>query len=81
MIKHIKIGLFLLLFTIPLMLFGIHLNNGRIHALSRGNYFFDITRNHPQISSINLKFADNVEKNPTKGWRNRKRIKNVEKVQ
>lgn len=58
MIKHIKIGLFLLLFTVPLMLYGIHLNNGRIHALSRGNYFFDITRNHPQISSINLKFAD-----------------------
>ena len=58
MIKHIKIGLFILIFTLPLMILGIHFNNGRIHALSRGNYFFNLTRNHPQISSIKLSFAD-----------------------
>ena len=56
--KHLKISLFILLLTIPLMIFGIYLNNNRIFSLYKGNYFFEKTRNHPNISSIVMRFTN-----------------------
>ena len=46
----------------------------------RFQYYFDIGSYHDSWEDFtveNLKFADNVEKNPTKGWKNRKRIKKL----
>lgn len=58
MLKHLKIGCVILLFCLPLLFWGISLNNSKIHNLSKGNYFFNTTRNHPNISSIEIKFND-----------------------
>lgn len=58
MTKHLKISLFILLFTIPLMIFGIYLNNNRIFSLYKGNHFFEKTRSHPNISSIVMRFSN-----------------------
>ncbi len=59
MLKHLKIGCVVLLFCLPLLFWGISLNNTKIHNLSKGNFFFDKTRNHPNISSIVLSFNNN----------------------
>ncbi len=56
MLKHLKIGIFILLLTLPLFIYGIYLNNSKIHTLSKGNYFFEATRDHPHIVSIIIKF-------------------------
>ncbi len=59
MLKHLKIGILILLILIPLFIYGIYLNNSRIHALSKGNYFFETTREHPYISTIVINFPNN----------------------
>lgn len=59
MLKHLKVSFFILLLALPLFVCGIYLNNSRIHALSKGNYFFEATRDHPHIASIIIKFNNN----------------------
>ncbi len=56
--KHIKIALILLLFAVPFLIYGIYLNSTRVHLLSRGNYFFDLTRNRADIEQIALVFPN-----------------------
>ena len=68
MLKYIKIALFILLFTLPLMFFGIHKNTQYAKSMSRGNYFFENTRNNPDVHQIVIEFEGNnaitfVEKN------------------
>ncbi len=54
--KHIKISGIVLLCCLPLLLWGLKINNDNIMLLSKGNYFFEKTRNSPNVSSIVLKF-------------------------
>lgn len=58
LLKHIKTALILLLFIIPFFAYAIHLNGTRIHLLSRGNYFFDLTRNRADIAQIKFVFPN-----------------------
>ena len=56
--KHIKISGIVLLCCLPLLFWGLKVNNDKIMLLSKGNYFFEKTRNSPNISSIILKFSN-----------------------
>ena len=58
LLKHIKSALILLLCVVPLFVYGVYLNGTRVHLLSRGNYFFDLTRNRADVSSIQLIFPN-----------------------
>lgn len=58
-LKNIKIAVILLCFLLPLLCFGIFLQTKQVHLFSRGDYFFDKTRNHANISQIALLFPDN----------------------
>ena len=58
MFNHLKIGVFILVFSIPFMIFGVNLNSQRILRLSKGNYFFEKTRNSPDISEIIISFPN-----------------------
>lgn len=66
LLKHIKIALILLLFIIPLFAYAIYVNGTRIHLLSRGNYFFDLTRNRADITQIKFIFPDKTALHITK---------------
>lgn len=54
MLRHIKIAIFLLCITIPLMLGGIYKSIKTTQMMSRGNYFFENSRNNPSVSKIIL---------------------------
>ncbi len=58
LLKHIKIALICLLIAIPLLVYGIYLNNTKIHLLARGNYFFEATRNSADITQIKIVFPN-----------------------
>ncbi len=58
LLKHIKFALILLLCVVPLFIYGTYLNSTRVHLLSRGNYFFDLTRNRADVASIQLIFPN-----------------------
>lgn len=58
MSKHIKIAAYLLLFTIPFFILGTVHNQKQIYVMSRGNYFFDNTRNNADIKEITLSFEE-----------------------
>lgn len=58
MLNHLKIvGLFLCV-SIPLMFFAFNRSAQNMHAISRGNYFFEKTRQNNDVKSIVLKFAN-----------------------
>lgn len=58
MLKHLKIiGLFLCI-SIPLMFFAFNRSALNMHAISRGNYFFENTRQNNDVKSIVLRFAN-----------------------
>lgn len=65
--KHLKISFFIFCFTLPLLLWGGYQNAHRILSMSRGNYFFEQTKNNAHIAAFRLQFADNktitLEKN------------------
>ena len=52
--RHIKISSIVLLCCLPLLFLGIKINNDKIMLLSKGNYFFEKTRNSSNVSSIIL---------------------------
>ncbi|MBO5038495.1 MAG: hypothetical protein J6C85_03455 [Alphaproteobacteria bacterium] len=54
--KHIKIAVLLLCLALPFSIVGLYKNNQHALTLSRGNYFFEKTRNTADISSIVLNF-------------------------
>ena len=62
MLKQLKLGCVILVCCLPFLFWGISINNAKIHNLSKGNYFFDTLRNHPNISSIILGFNNNSSK-------------------
>ena len=59
MIKHLKLICILLCFTLPLAFFGGHKSMISSRSASRGNYFFEKTKNHLNLKKIVLKFPDN----------------------
>ena len=56
--KHLKIAIFLLLLILPFFYFGVSQHNKRVHNLSRGNYFFNKTREAVDLNKISLSFND-----------------------
>lgn len=56
--KHIKIAILLLCLALPFSIVGLHKNNQQTLTLSRGNYFFEKTRNAADVKSIVLNFND-----------------------
>ena len=72
MLKHLKIGCVVLLFCLPLLFWGISLNNTKIHNLSKGNFFFDktsdfrktVANNSQTISTSSMAYAitDGIKK-------------------
>lgn len=58
MLKHIKFAIIFLLLTLPLFFWGIIEYNKKVFNLSRGNYFFEETRNSANISHIILSFSN-----------------------
>ena len=56
--KHLKAAFFILCLTIPLLLWGGYQNMQRVLSMSRGNYFFEQTKNNPAVTSFRLKFAN-----------------------
>ena len=60
MLKNIKIAIVLLCFLLPILFWGVFLQTKQMHLFSRGDYFFDKTRNHANISQIALIFPNDV---------------------
>ena len=60
MLKHLKVAFFIFCLTLPLLLWGGYQNMHRILSMSRGNYFFEQTKNNPSITSFRLKFANDA---------------------
>ena len=58
MLKHLKVAFFILCLTLPLLLWGGYQNIHHILSMSRGNYFFEQTKNSPIINAFHIKFAD-----------------------
>lgn len=58
MLKDIKIAVLLLCFVTPLALIGVHKNHQQALTLSRGNYFFERTRDTADVGSIVINFDD-----------------------
>ncbi len=54
--KHIKIAIILLCLIFPLLCFSLYQNGKNFYAMSRGNYFFQNTRNNTHLASIALEF-------------------------
>ncbi len=59
MLKQIKIAGFIALVTLSLMIFGIIKSAPYTNASSRGDYFFEKTKNAPDVQSVVLKSFDN----------------------
>ncbi len=57
--KHIKTAALLLLVTMPFFIFGIIHSQKQIYVMSRGNYFFENTRNNAAVKEITIKFTEN----------------------
>ena len=57
MLNHLKFVGILLCFSVPLMFFSFNRNAENMHAVSRGNYFFEKTRQNTDVKSIVLKFS------------------------
>lgn len=58
MLNHLKlVGLFLCI-SVPLMFFAFNRSAQNMHAVSRGNYFFEKTRQNSDVKSVVLKFSD-----------------------
>lgn len=60
MLKHIKISLLLLLLFVPLLMLGIFKNHKQMQVHSRGNYFFENTKNNNDLAKILIQRDDNV---------------------
>ena len=56
--RHLKFALFLLLLALPFFYFGITQHGKRVHNLSRGNYFFNKTREAVDLNKISISFND-----------------------
>ena len=56
--KHFKIISILLFITLPILYLGISKNNLFFGSLSRGSYFFEKTRNAPNINKIVMVFPN-----------------------
>ncbi len=56
--KHLRIACILLLITMPFLFLGIKKNNILFASLSKGSYFFENTRNSPNITKISLQFPN-----------------------
>ena len=59
--SHIKVALFLVCITLLLFCWGLFQNGKAFYALSRGNYFFENSRDNLQLSSITLDFENNQQ--------------------
>ncbi len=55
--KHIKTAICLLLILLPVFAAGLFFQQKKIFVMSRGNYFFDKTRNRTDIKEIILDFG------------------------
>ena len=58
MLNHLKFVGLLLCISIPLMFFAFNRSAENMHAISRGNFFFEKTRQNNDIKSITLRFAN-----------------------
>jgi hypothetical protein len=58
MTKHFKFAIFLFLLILPFFYYGITLHGKKVHNLSRGNYFFNKTRDDVNLNKIALSFND-----------------------
>lgn len=70
--NHLKIAAVLFFFCFSAMIFGITKNQQSFFSLSRGNYFFDNTRNSAHLKIIRIKFGDGETislKNKNRFWR------------
>lgn len=56
--KHIKTALVLLCFTIPLLFLGIRKSIYQTYTMSKGNYFFQNTRERADIAKIKITFPN-----------------------
>ena len=58
MTKHLKFAVFLFLLILPFFYYGITLHGKKVHNLSRGNYFFNKTRDEVKLNKIVVSFTD-----------------------
>lgn len=60
MLKHIKISVVLLLISLPFLIFGAIKNHKNMYIQSRGNYFFENTKNIPDLNKIIITKGDDL---------------------
>lgn len=58
MLTHIKTAVFILTASLILMFCGILYNGQQTYSMSRGNYFFEQTKNNSDIKTILISFTD-----------------------
>ena len=59
MLKHLKTALFFFCFSLAILFWGGYQNVNRILSMSRGNYFFENTKNSSALKLFRLRFPDN----------------------